>query len=79
MQSPLRPSGGPSTAPAREGIMARIPHPDHSDEPRQNPAALSRAVQGLVTLTRLLARQAARERLLNHSGPRGEQHEAIDQ
>ena len=59
--------------------MAHIPHPDHSDEPRHDPAALSRAVQSLVTLTRLLARQAAREHLLNHSEPRGEQHEAIDQ
>ncbi len=79
MQWPLRPSGGPSTAPAREGIMAHIPHPDHSDEPRHDPAALSRAVQSLVTLTRLLARQAAREHLLNHSEPSEERHEAIDQ
>ncbi len=79
MQWSLRPSGGPSTAPAREGIMSRIPHSDHSDEPRHDPAALSQAVQSLITLARILARQTARERFLNHSEPRGEQHEAIDQ
>ncbi len=59
--------------------MARIRHPSPSDEPGHNPAASSLTVESLVTLARLLARQAARERLLNHSGPRGEQHEAIDQ
>ncbi len=59
--------------------MSRIPHSDHSDEPRHDPAALSQAVQSLITLARILARQTARERFLNHSEPRGEQHEAIDQ
>ena len=58
--------------------MARIRHPDHGDETGHDPAALSQAVERLVTLARLLARQAARERLLNHSGLRGERHEAID-
>ncbi len=59
--------------------MAHIPHPDNSDETRHDPADFSRAVQSLVTLTRLLARQAAREHLSNHSAPKGERHEAIDQ
>ena len=79
MQSTLRPSGGPTTAPAQEGVMARIPHPDHSDETGHDPAALSQAVESLVTLARLLARQAAREHLLNHSEPSEERREAIDQ
>ena len=59
--------------------MARIRHPSPSDEPRQDPAASSLIVESLVTLARLLARQAARERLLNNSEPRGERREAIDQ
>ncbi len=59
--------------------MARIRHPSPSDEPRQDPAASSLIVESLVTLARLLARQAARERLLDHSEPGEERHEAIDQ
>ena len=59
--------------------MARIPHPDHSDETGQDPAASSLTAECLATLARLLARQAAREHLLNNSEPRGERREAIDQ
>ncbi len=59
--------------------MARIRHPSPSDEPRQDPAASRLTIETLATLARLLARQAARERLLNHSGLRGERREAIDQ
>ena len=59
--------------------MARIRHPSPSDEPRQDPAASSLTVESLVTLARLLARQAAREHLLNHLEPSEERREAIDQ
>ncbi len=58
--------------------MARIRHPSPSDEPGHNPAASSLTVESLVNLARLLARQAARERLLNHSEPGEERHESID-
>ena len=58
--------------------MARIRHPSPSDEPRQDPAASSLTVESLVTLARLLARQAAREHLLNPSEPGEEQHESIN-
>ncbi len=59
--------------------MARSRHPSPSDERGHDPAALSLTVKILATLARLLARQAAREHLLNNSEPRGERREAIDQ
>ncbi len=36
-------------------------------------------ITSLLALARLLARQAAREHLSNHSEPSEERHEAIDQ
>ena len=58
-------------------IDSSIRSPSH--EPRQDPAASSLIVESLATLARLLARQAAREHLLNNSESSGERREAIDQ
>ncbi len=58
--------------------MARIRHPSPSDEPRHDPAASNLTIETLATLARLLARQAAREHLLNHLEPSEERHETID-
>ena len=46
--------------------MARTPHPDRTEHPGHEPAVPCQAVDSVFALTRLLARQAARE-LLEHA------------